>query len=157
MIRVKLFSSNLKHRYWKTTSLESFADALIPALIAGWALGRVLGPQFMVDGGGHLTNQWFGIHYAGQVGKRVPVPLIQGAEDALLWLSLLGGSRFIKQPGAIAGAGMFVWGIVRALDEKLLLGQQSHSGSVGVQISGIVLSAAGLLILLKALRTKATN
>ena len=92
-----------------------------------------------------------------QVGKRVPVPLIQGAEDALLWLSLLGGSRFIKQPGAIAGAGMFVWGIVRALDEKLLLGQQSHSGSVGVQISGIVLSAAGLLILLKALRTKTTN
>ena len=52
---------------------------------------------------------------------------------------------------------MFVWGIVRALDEKLLLGQQSHSGSVGVQISGIVLSAAGLLILLKALRTKTTN
>jgi phosphatidylglycerol:prolipoprotein diacylglycerol transferase len=147
----------LKHRYWKTTSLASFADALIPALIAGWALGRVLGPQFMVDGGGHLTNQWFGIHFAGQVGKRVPVPLIQGAEDALLWLSLLGGSRFIKQPGAIAGAGMFVWGIVRALDEKLLLGQQSHSGSVGVQISGIVLSAAGLLILLKALRTKTTN
>ncbi len=147
----------LKHRYWKTTSLASFADALVPALIAGWALGRVLGPQFMVDGGGHLTNQWFGIHYAGQVGKRVPVPLIQGAEDALLWLSLLVGSKFIKQPGAIAGAGMLIWGIVRALDEKLLLGEQSHAGSIGVQIAGLVLSAAGLLILLKALRTKTTD
>lgn len=147
----------LKHRYWKTTSLASFADALVPALIAGWALGRVLGPQFMVDGGGHLTNQWFGIHYAGQVGKRVPVPLIQGAEDALLWLSLLAGSKFIKQPGAIAGAGMLIWGIVRALDEKLLLGEQSHAGSIGVQIAGLVLSAAGLLILLKSLRTKTTD
>ena len=147
----------LKHRYWKTTSLASFADALIPALVAGWALGRVLGPQFMVDGGGHVTNQWFGIHYAGQVGKRVPVPLIQGAEDALLWLSLLAGSKFIKQPGAIAGAGMFIWGIVRALDEKFLLGQQSHAGSIGVQISGLVLSAAGFLILVKALRFRTAD
>ena len=144
----------LKHKYWRTTSLASFADALIPALIAGWALGRVLGPQFMVEGGGHITNQWFGIHYAGQIGKRVPVPLIQGAEDALLWLSLLAGSRFIKQPGVIAGAGMFVWGIVRAVDERFLLGQQSHAGSIGVQISGVVLSAAGLLIVLKTLRLK---
>ena len=144
----------LKHKYWRTTSLASFADALIPALIAGWALGRVLGPRFMVEGGGHITNQWFGIHYAGQIGKRVPVPLIQGAEDALLWLSLLAGSRFIKQPGVIAGAGMFVWGIVRAVDERFLLGQQSHAGSIGVQISGVVLSAAGLLIVLKTLRLK---
>ena len=106
----------------------------------------------MVDGGGHLTNQWFGIHYAGQIGNRVPVPLIQGAEDGLLWLMLLAGSRIITKPGAIAGAGMFIWGIVRSLDEKFLLGEQSHSGSVGVQISGLVLSAVGLLILLRALR-----
>ena len=147
----------LRHRYWKTTSLAAFADALVPALIAGWALGRVLGPQFMVGGGGHLTNQWFGIHYAGQVGKRVPVPLIQGAEDALLWLSLLAGTKFIKQPGAITGAAMFIWGIVRALDEKLLLGQQSHAGSLGVQIAGLVLSLAGLLILVKALRSTSAD
>jgi len=142
----------LKNRYWKTTSLAKFADALVPALIAGWALGRVLGPQFMVDGGGHITNQWFGIHYAGQIGNRVPVPLIQGAEDGLLWLMLLAGSRFITKPGAITGAGMFIWGIVRSLDEKFLLGEQSHSGSVGVQISGLVLSAVGLLILLRSPR-----
>ncbi len=71
------------------TRLAAFTDALIPALVAGWALGRVLGPQFMVNGGGHETTSWFGMHYVGQVGKRVPVPLIQGGEDAVLWLLLL--------------------------------------------------------------------
>ena len=65
----------------------------MPALIAGWAIGRFLGPQFMVDGGGHLTHQWFGLHYHGQVGKRVPVPLIQGCEDGLLWLVLIALER----------------------------------------------------------------
>ncbi len=78
----------LWRRYWPETRLAAFTDALVPALIAGWALGRFLGPQFMVDGGGHLTHQWFGLHYHGQVGKRVPVPLIQGCEDGLLWLIL---------------------------------------------------------------------
>ena len=63
----------LQRRWWPGSSLARFSDALVPALIAGWALGRVLGPQFMVNGGGHLTHQWFGIHYHGQVGKRVPV------------------------------------------------------------------------------------
>ncbi len=80
----------LQRRWWPGSSLARFTDALVPALIAGWALGRVLGPQFMVNGGGHLTHQWFGIHYAGQVGRRVPVPLIQGAEDAILWLDVAG-------------------------------------------------------------------
>ncbi len=52
---------------------------------------------------------------------------------------------------------MFIWGIVRALDEKLLLGQQSHTGSIGVQIAGLVLSLAGLLILVKAQRSTSAD
>jgi hypothetical protein len=36
---------------------------------------------------------------------------------------------------------------VRALDERLLLGQESHSGSVGVQIAGLVLALLGVLVL----------
>jgi phosphatidylglycerol:prolipoprotein diacylglycerol transferase len=147
----------LKRKYWPEISLATYSDALIPALIAGWALGRVLGPQFMVAGGGHITNQWFGIHYSGQIGRRVPVPLIQGAEDALLWLALITESKFVKRPGVLTGTGLIIWGIVRAIDEKMRLGQQSHSGSLGVQIAGLVLSAAGLVILFSSLRTEKIN
>jgi phosphatidylglycerol---prolipoprotein diacylglyceryl transferase len=141
----------LRRRWWPDSSLAAFTDALIPALIAGWALGRVLGPQFMVDGGGHLTHQWFGIHYAGQVGRRVPVPLIQGAEDGLLWLALIAIQhlRPRRRVGVLTGVAMIVWGVVRALDERLLLGQESHSGSVGVQIAGLVLALAGAVLLVR--------
>ncbi len=140
----------LQRRWWPETQLTKFTDALVPALIAGWALGRVLGPQFMVDGGGHVTSQWFGLHYAGQVGKRVPVPLIQGAEDAILWLALLGVERFRRTytVGVVTGLGMIVWGLVRALDERLLLGQESHSGSIGVQLAGVALAVGGVITLI---------
>jgi prolipoprotein diacylglyceryltransferase len=146
----------LQRRWWPQSSLARFSDALVPALIAGWALGRVLGPQFMVDGGGHLTHQWFGLSYSGQVGKRVPVPLIQGAEDCLLWLALLGLQRqkIARRAGIVTGAGMIIWGLVRALDERLLLGQQSHSGSVGVQLAGLVLALAGAVLLVRQLSTR---
>jgi phosphatidylglycerol:prolipoprotein diacylglycerol transferase len=149
----------LQRRWWPGSSFARFADALIPALVAGWALGRVLGPQFMVDGGGHLTHQWFGIHYAGQVGKRVPVPLIQGAEDGLLWCSLLvlersWTTRFARATSAVA---MIVWGLVRAYDEHWLLGQESHSGSVGVQIAGLVLAFAGVLFFARGLLNRSGN
>ena len=139
------------HRWWPESSRSNFCDALIPALVAGWALGRVLGPQFMVNGGGHLTHQWFGMHYTGQMGARVPVPLIQGAEDGLLWLGLLGLQRrgWATRAGTLTGVAMIVWGVVRALDERLLLGQQSHSGSLGVQIAGLVLALGGVVILVR--------
>jgi len=143
----------LQRRWWPQSSLARFTDALVPALIAGWALGRVLGPQFMVNGGGHLTHQWFGIHYADQVGKRVPVPLIQGAEDALLWLALLTFEhlRPTRHVGVVTGVAMIVWGVVRSLDERLLLGQESHSGSLGVQIAGVVLAIAGAALIARQL------
>jgi phosphatidylglycerol:prolipoprotein diacylglycerol transferase len=144
----------LQRRWWPESSLARFTDALVPALIAGWALGRVLGPQFMVNGGGHLTHQWFGIHYAGQVGKRVPVPLIQGAEDGLLWLALLAIEhlRVNRRVGVLTGAALIVWGVVRSLDERLLLGQESHSGSLGVQIAGLVLALSGVVLLARQIR-----
>jgi prolipoprotein diacylglyceryltransferase len=140
----------LQRRWWPDTKLALFTDALVPALIAGWALGRFLGPQFMVDGGGHLTHQWFGLHYHGQVGKRVPVPLIQGCEDGLLWLVLitLERTRLKNVTGFITALGMIVWGIVRSTDERLLLGQESHSGSVGVQLAGLALAVAGVITLI---------
>ena len=144
----------LQRPWWPESSLARFSDAVVPALIAGWALGRVLGPQFMVHGGGHLTHQWFGLHYAGQVGRRVPVPLIQGAEDALLWLALLAVEhrRPHRRVGVVTGVAMIIWGLVRSLDERLLLGQESHSGSIGVQISGVVLALCGATLIVHQLR-----
>jgi phosphatidylglycerol:prolipoprotein diacylglycerol transferase len=140
----------LARRWWPDCRLLEFTDALLPAMVAGWALGRVLGPQFEIAGGGHLTHQWFGMDYAGQVGPRVPVPLIQSAEDGLLWLGLIwlehrrnGRARL----GLATGVALVVWGLVRATDEKLLLGQDSHSGSVGVQIAGVVLAIIGAAVL----------
>ena len=144
----------LQRRWWPASSLAAFTDALVPALIVGWALGRVLGPQFMVNGGGHLTHQWFGIHYHGQVGKRVPVPLIQGAEDAMLWLVLLAIEHWRphRRVGVVTGVAMIIWGVVRSTDERLLLGQESHSGSLGVQIAGLVLALGGAVLLVHQLR-----
>lgn len=149
----------LQRRWWPGSSVARFTDALIPALIAGWALGRVLGPQFMVSGGGHLTHQWFGLPYADQTGKRVPVPLIQGAEDATQWLCLLALQRrgVAKHGGVITGLGMMLWGVVRTVDERLLLGQQSHSGSLGVQAAGLVLAFAGAVVLMSSLKPRSTT
>lgn len=140
----------LGKRFWPESSALAFADTLLPAIVAGWALGRVLGPQFMVDGGGHLTHQWFGMHYHGQVGKRVPVPLIQGAEDALLWIALCRLERRHPRVGTVTGVALTVWGVVRAADERWLLGQQSHSGSVGVQLAGLAMALAGVVIWLRS-------
>jgi drug/metabolite transporter (DMT)-like permease len=47
---------------------------------------------------------------------------------------------------------MIIWGIVRSTDERLLLGQESHSGSLGVQIAGIVLALGGVIVLVRQLR-----
>jgi len=140
----------LRHRIWPDSSQLAFLDALLPALLLGWAIGRLLGPQFMYAGGGHITHQWFGFYYHGQVGKRVPVPIIQGIEDALIWIGALSLEKKFSRPGVIAGYAMLIWGVVRSLDEYLLLGQNSHSGSIGVQLSGILLALVGAIILLRA-------
>lgn len=140
----------LARRYWPEHRVLVVVDAIVPILIAGWALGRVLGPQFEFQGGGHLTHQWFGLSYAGQVGKRVPVPVIQSLEDGALWVALVTlerrlGTRLL--PGVVTGIGCLVWGVVRFADETLLLGQGSNVGSFVVQIVSLVLAGVGLIVL----------
>src|SRR5580693_5545183 len=119
-------------------------DIVAPVLLAAWAMGRLLGPQLMVAGGGHPTHQWFGMYYAGQAGKRIPVPLIQSLEDGALLVVLLLVERHLtrlaaEHPGTVPPTGgltavaMVVWGIARSLDERLWLGEEGHLGSLLVQ------------------------
>ncbi len=147
-----------------------FADLMAPVLMACWGIGRLLGPQLMVAGGGHPTNQWFGMYYAGQSGRRLPVPIFQAMEDFAIfgilllverWLRSIapapigsaggpaapGSTRVLPPAGIVLGVGMVLWGIERFLDEHLWLGEDGHLGSLLVQIAGIALSVVGAALL----------
>jgi phosphatidylglycerol---prolipoprotein diacylglyceryl transferase len=148
-----------------------FADLMAPVLMACWGIGRLLGPQLMVAGGGHPTNQWFGMYYAGQVGKRLPVPIFQSIEDFAIFGALLLVERWLRSiapvtiesadgvpvpkllppSGIVLGVGMVLWGIERFLDEHLWLGEDGHLGSLLVQIAGIALAAVGVILLVARL------
>ena len=75
-----------------------FADLMAPVLMACWAMGRLLGPQLMVNGGGHPTQQWFGMYYAGAHPdqKVLPVPIFQAMEDFTIFCILLLVERWLR-------------------------------------------------------------
>jgi hypothetical protein len=121
-------------------------------------MGRLLGPQLMTMGGGHPTHQWFGMYYANQPGKRLPVPIFQALEDFGVYLVLIalerrlnrgpdGSTRTGYPTGAVLGVAMVLWGIERTLDEHLWLGEDGHLGSMLVQIAGLLLVGGGLALL----------
>src|SRR5580700_3769255 len=134
-------------------------DLVAPVLLASWALGRLLGPQLMVAGGGHPTHQWFGMYYAGQHGRRLPVPIFQAVEDFSVYLVLIfierrlarwpdGSVRTGYPSGTVIGTAMVLWGIERALDEHLWLGEDGRLGSLLVQVAGVLLVVSGTTLLL---------
>src|ERR1700722_18531432 len=138
-------------------------DLVTPVLLACWALGRLLGPQLMVAGGGHPTHQWFGMYYAGQTGPRLPVPIFQALEDFTVYLILIAiersldrwpdGSRRTGYPtGTVLGTAMILWGIERSLDEHLWLGEAGRLGSDLVQLAGVLLVIGGAVILVRTRR-----
>jgi hypothetical protein len=123
-------------------------------------MGRLLGPQLMVAGGGHPTHQFFGMYYAGQAGKRLPVPIFQALEDFAVFLVLIAIERRLNRwpdgsrrsgypPGLVIGTGMILWGIERSLDEHLWLGEDGRLGSNLVQLAGVLLVVAGVVILIR--------
>ena len=133
-------------------------DVVAPVLMAAWAMGRLLGPQLMVAGGGHPTHQWFGMYYAGQVGPRLPVPIFQAVEDFTVFVVLIllerrldrwpdGSARTGYPTGLVLGTGMVLWGIERFADEHLWLGEDGHLGSLLVQVAGIALAVGGVVLL----------
>jgi prolipoprotein diacylglyceryltransferase len=138
-------------------------DIVAPVLMAAWAIGRLLGPQMMVAGGGHATNQWFGMYYDGQVGKRLPVPLFQAAEDFTVYIVLILTERRLNQragdsqqsdkpSGLVTSVAMILWGIERTLDERLWLGQDGALGSQLVQLAGVLLVIGGVILFVVSVR-----
>ena len=122
-------------------------DIVAPVLMAAWGVGRLLGPQLMVAGGGHPTSQWFGMYYAGEAGKRLPVPIFQSIESFVIWgILILIERRVPKRPtGFILAATMGLWGLSRFAEEHLWLSDTSHVGSFLVQAAGLALCAAGIV------------
>ena len=141
--------------WWPGTSRRRVADALSPVIVGSWGVGRLLGPQLMVGGGGHVTSAWWGMHYAGQMGARVPVPLIQGAEDILsAWVVLRLASRDLPA-GYLTAVAMAAWGLCRAVDELWLLGGGGNLGSLLVIVNSLLLVfGAALLIATSERRAK---
>jgi phosphatidylglycerol:prolipoprotein diacylglycerol transferase len=146
------------HRRCPELKVVEALDLVAPVLMATWALGRLLGPQLMVAGGGHPTHQWFGMYYAGQVGRRLPVPIFQALEDLSIFCVLIALERRLRRwpdrsrragypAGGVLGVGMVLWGIERFLDEHLWLGEDGHLGSLLVQGAGIALAVGGVALL----------
>jgi len=153
----------LTHRRCPELPIGRALDIIAPVLLASWAMGRLLGPQLMVAGGGHPTHQWFGMYYAGQSGRRLPVPIFQAAEDFCVFVVLIlierrlqhwpdGRSRSGYPTGTVIGTAMVLWGIERALDEHLWLGEDGHLGSLLVQIAGVALVVSGAAVLVHTRR-----
>ena len=110
-----------------------FADLMAPVLMACWGIGRLLGPQLMIAGGGHPTHQWFGMYYAGQVGKRLPVPIFQSMEDFTIFAVLLLVERWLRSqtptipetamvtasPASLAGAPSVMTATVESVAKEM--------------------------------------
>lgn len=138
----------LARRRCPSLGLLDALDIVAPVLMAAWGLGRLLGPQLMVRGGGHPTSAWFGMYYAGQVGKRLPVPIFQSIESFAIFGVLLLVERRVRQRprGLVLAVAMALWGLERFLEERLWLSYPGHLGASLVQAAGLALMAAGIVL-----------
>ena len=135
------------HKHCPSLAKSTAMDMIAPVLMAAWGLGRLLGPQLMVRGGGHPTTQWFGMYYADQVGKRLPVPIFQSIESFCLFgIVLLVERRILrigKPRGFVTATTASLWGLGRFFEEHLWLSYPGHLGSELVQGAGLALFVAG--------------
>lgn len=131
------------------------ADLVAPVLVGAWGVGRLLGPQLMVAGGGKPTHQWFGMYYAGEVGRRLPVPIFQAIECGAIFAVALLVERAVRERGGplglVTSLVVALWGGSRFVDEYLWLGHDN--GTDAVEIAGVAMfaagAAAGALLLLR--------
>lgn len=136
----------LLHRRAPSIPVLRALDLLAPVLMASWALGRLLGPQLMVAGGGHPTTSWVGMYYADQVGKRLPVPLFQAFDSFLVFLCLLAIERWQTRHGGPNGlllaAMTGLWDITRFYEEYLWLATPGHGQPV--EVGSAILAVIGI-------------
>ncbi len=128
-------------------SISTLADLVAPVLIAAWGVGRLLGPQMMVAGGGHPTHQWFGMYYADQVGKRLPVPIFQAMISfTIFFIVIMIERKMISRPtGLVVSSTVGLWGLGRFFEEHLWLAYPGHLGAILVQIAGLGLFVVGVV------------
>lgn len=121
-------------------------DFIAPVLMASWAMGRLLGPNFEINGGGLPTHAWYGLHYAGQAGYRIPVPIFQGLESFGVFLVLIALERRVRAnhgPTGMVFAGMVgIWDVARFFDEYLWLDTRPPWDAV--EATSVILAVAGL-------------
>ncbi len=135
----------LARRRCQELSTLRMLDLVAPVLMAAWGVGRLLGPQLMVAGGGHPTDAWFGMYYAGEVGKRLPVPIFQAILSfAIFGVLLLIERRLRLRPtGFVLAATASMWGMARFVEEHFWLSDVSSSGFDLVQAAGLALFVTG--------------
>jgi phosphatidylglycerol:prolipoprotein diacylglycerol transferase len=136
------------HRWCPELRLGRALDLVSPVLVLAWSIGRLLGPQLMVAGGGKLTNAWYGMYYSGEVGKRLPVPLFQSAECFVIWLIVLqvekwAHARGDRPVGLVTAASATLWGLSRFVDERFWLTHDVGTDAVeGASIAFVVVGVA---------------
>ncbi len=137
----------LAHRRCPELGVARSLDLVAPVLMAAWGVGRLLGPQLMIDGGGHPTHAWYGMAYAGQVGERIPVPLFQSAESFGVCLVLLALERRVRNapPGFLFAGLAALWGVTRFFDEYFWLAVPRLWDAV--EAFSLLLSAVGLAVM----------
>jgi prolipoprotein diacylglyceryltransferase len=101
----------------------------------------------MVAGGGKRTTAWWGLRYAGEAGKRVPVPLIQAFDSFVIFAILILIEHYVrKRPvGFMLAATAALWGLARFFEENVFLKQNDHNGAPLVQGAGLVLFGVGII------------
>ena len=141
--------------------VSTAADLVAPVLAISWAMGRLLGPQLMVAGGGKPTTAWFGMYYAGEVGRRLPVPIFQSIECTVVFVAALLVERRVCASGGPVGlvcaTVVGLWSLSRFFDEYLWLGPDN--GTDAVEITSLVLFvlALGVGVLLMTRFRRATQ
>ena len=132
-----------QRRHLPQVSLLATLDIMAPVLAAAWIVDALFGRQLMVHAGGHPTTAWYGLYYAGEVGRRVPVPLFQAAECTAVWALLIRTER-----RAVPGSGLIfclyvgLWGMARFNDEFWWLASPRLWDAV--EVAGLVMAVCGL-------------
>jgi phosphatidylglycerol---prolipoprotein diacylglyceryl transferase len=136
----------LMRRRCPEVSISRGLDLAAPVLAAAWGVGRLLGPQLMLGGGGRLTTAWYGMYYAGSAGRRVPVPVFQSIESFAVFGVVLLIERYVRvrPDGLLIAAAAGLWGLARFLDQLVWLGTPGRVDAA--EVAGLTLGVAGFTV-----------